>query len=201
MTLALWLADDSWRPLLQDDAAARALAWAALFEVLGPTWRRLARRTSRRSRGALDAEDVLQSIRVKCEHVKQRLIERQVRHRRDGRSPRDYFLVVARNCCRDLLSQDRRRPAVAGCPDPLAHVAAAAPARDSDGGRAARLSACLGWLEEKDRLIVLRHVQGGEPFAVIAADLGMTAVAVRQRYHRAIERLKGWVEEGDERGR
>jgi RNA polymerase sigma factor (sigma-70 family) len=52
------------------------------------------------------------------------------------------------------------------------------------------LSVCLDRLKETDRVIIVRHFWLGENHREIAGELGMNHGQVRQRFIRALSRLK-----------
>ena len=109
------------------------------------------------------------------------------RRLKDLREPdrlRPWLLSIAANEARQIARSRRRRT--------VREIAVADPTRPPDVDHAARidLADALGRLDPKDRAIVgLRYV-GGFESAEIGRALGMTAVGVRVRLHRLLERLR-----------
>lgn len=71
-------------------------------------------------------------------------------------------------------------------------LADASPAPDLNYSRevAAALRECIAALPEEQRVVVVRKVINGEPFAAIADDLGISTDACKMRLSRAIAKLR-----------
>jgi RNA polymerase sigma factor (sigma-70 family) len=109
------------------------------------------------------------------------------RRLRDLREPdrlRPWLMSVAANEARQMARSRRRRT--------VREIAVTDPARPRDIDHAARidLADALARLDPKDRAIVGLRFIGGFESAEIGRAMGMTAVGVRVRLHRLLERLR-----------
>jgi RNA polymerase sigma factor (sigma-70 family) len=109
---------------------------------------------------------------------------RRLNDLRDPERLRPWLMSIAANEARQIARSRRRRT--------VREIVVADPTRPRDTDHAAMidLADALGRLDPKDRAIVgLRYVAGFES-AEIGRAMGMTAVGVRVRLHRLLERLR-----------
>jgi RNA polymerase sigma-70 factor, ECF subfamily len=103
---------------------------------------------------------------------------------RDPDRLRPWLMSIAANEARQIARSRRRRS--------VREIAVADPARPSSTDHAAMidLADAVGRLDPKDRAIVGLRFIGGFESAEIGRAMGMTAVGVRVRLHRLLERLR-----------
>ena len=103
---------------------------------------------------------------------------------RDPDRLRPWLMSIAANEARQIARSRRRRT--------VREIGVTDPTRPPDIDHAARidLADALGRLDPKDRAIVGLRFIGGFESAEIGRAMGMTAVGVRVRLHRLLERLR-----------
>ena len=108
---------------------------------------------------------------------------------------RPWLAAVAKNKATDWLRS--RRPTVPleeDATDPSPTPEEAAELRD----RSARLWAAVETLDEPDRTLFIRYYYEEDKLKTVAAELGMTQTAAKQRLFRGRKALKAALQEGDE---
>ena len=108
---------------------------------------------------------------------------------------RPWLAAVARNRATDWLR--RQRPSVPipeDAPDPAPGPEELAQRRD----QSARLWAAVEALEEPDRTLFIRYYYEGDKLKTIAAELGLTQTAAKQRLFRGRKALKAALRKGVE---
>ena len=149
-------------------------ASAAAASSLGPLLRSVAWRMLRDESAA---EDAVQEAMIRARHAIGGLeTETQVRA---------YLITVVRNVCRDELRRQRRRAAVA-----RADLDGAVASVESAVDDRLLLDEILARLSAPERRLVVDRIRDGVPYAELAADLGVSSLAVRKRVHRALRRAR-----------
>jgi RNA polymerase sigma-70 factor (ECF subfamily) len=174
-----------WAGWMEAAQAGDRAAYEALLGELAS----VARRFLLRRLGAVDfVEDVVQEVLLSVHRG---------RHTWDPRRPfRAWFFAIVRHRCIDQLRR-RRAATPEGERVPVETLAqdgdADAMGRDplADGVDAANL---LARLAAPQRRVLELTVFQGLPAAEAGRRLGLSAVAVRVRRHRALARLRGWLE-------
>jgi len=109
---------------------------------------------------------------------------RRLNDLRDPERLRPWLMSIAANEARQIARSRRRRT--------VREIVVADPTRPPNVDHAAMidLADALGRLEPRDRAIVALRYVGGFESAEIGRAMGMTAVGVRVRLHRLLERLR-----------
>ena len=108
---------------------------------------------------------------------------------------RPWLAAVAKNKATDWLR--RQRPSVPipeDAPDPAPGPEELAQRRD----RSARLWAAVDAMDEPDRTLFIRYYYEEDKLKTIAAELGLTQTAAKQRLFRGRKALKAALQEGVE---
>lgn len=114
-----------------------------------------------------------------------------------GRDPeqglRPWLAAVARNKATDWLRRSRPTvPIPDNAPDPAPGPEELAQRRE----QSARLWAAVDGLDEPDRTLFLRYYYEGDKLKTIAAELGLSQTAAKQRLFRGRKALKATLQEG-----
>jgi RNA polymerase sigma-70 factor, ECF subfamily len=105
---------------------------------------------------------------------------------------KSYLFTIARNLyLQELRGRDRRRE----LPEEVAAAGADPERRASGRASLAAVLAALERLPEIDRSALLMRAQDAMPYDEIARALGISAVAVRVKVHRARLKLANWFPE------
>lgn len=108
---------------------------------------------------------------------------------------RPWLAVVAKNKANDWLRRVRpAAPIPEDAPDPSPGPEELAQRRD----QSARLWAAVDALGEPDRTLFLRYYYEGDKLKTIAAELGLSQTAAKQRLFRGRKTLKAALQEGVE---
>jgi RNA polymerase sigma factor (sigma-70 family) len=129
-----------------------------------------------------DAEDAAQEVFVRGYEVIETL--------RDDESFASWLGQIARNRCRDLRRGRTRRPE--SRLTTVVEVAVTAPADEF-----ADLRAALSRLPEEHRLPLLLYYYDGKDTHALAREMGLTQGGACARLHRARQRLRQLLEEGE----
>lgn len=108
---------------------------------------------------------------------------------------RPWLAAVAKNKATDFLRRSRpSAPIPEDAPDPSPGPEELAQRRD----QSARLWAAVDGLEEPDRTLFVRYYYEGDKLKTIAAELGLSQTAAKQRLFRGRKALKAALQEGAE---
>ena len=108
---------------------------------------------------------------------------------------RPWLAAVAKNRATDFLRRSRpSAPIPEDAPDPSPGPEELAQRRD----QSARLWAAVDGLEEPDRTLFVRYYYEGDKLKTIAAELGLSQTAAKQRLFRGRKALKAALQEGAE---
>ena len=108
---------------------------------------------------------------------------------------RPWLAAVAKNKATDFLRRSRpSAPIPEDAPDPSPGPEELAQRRD----QSARLWAAVDGLEEPDRTLFVRYYYEGDKLKTIAAELGLSETAAKQRLFRGRKALKAALQEGVE---
>ena len=106
---------------------------------------------------------------------------------------RPWLAAVARNKATDWLRRCRpTAPIPDNAPDPAPGPEELAQRRD----QSARLWAAVDALDEPDRTLFVRYYYEGDKLKTIAAELGLSETAAKQRLFRGRKALKATLQEG-----
>lgn len=161
---------------LDDLAAGRPEAFAALYDRLGPA---LYRTAAAWLGSRPDAEDAVQEVFAGLVRARQSL-----RYVADLRA---YLFASLRRVAGRIARRRRRLPAaslrvVAEPPVPAA--------RPTDLDLSSRLERALAALPAEQREVIALKIDGGLTFAQIAAVVGISANTAASRYRYALEKLR-----------
>ena len=108
---------------------------------------------------------------------------------------RPWLAAVAKNKATDFLRRSRpSAPIPEDAPDPSPGPEELAQRRD----QSARLWAAVDGLDEPDRTLFVRYYYEGDKLKTIAAELGLSQTAAKQRLFRGRKALKAALQEGAE---
>lgn len=108
---------------------------------------------------------------------------------------RPWLAVVAKNKAADFLRRSRpSAPIPEDAPDPSPGPEELAQRRD----QSARLWAAVDGLDEPDRTLFVRYYYEGDKLKTIAAELGLSQTAAKQRLFRGRKALRAVLQEGAE---
>lgn len=109
---------------------------------------------------------------------------------------RPWLATVAKNKAADWLRRSRpSAPIPEDAPDPSPGPEELAQRRD----QSARLWAAVDALNEPDRTLFVRYYYEGDKLKTVAADLGLSQTAAKQRLFRGRKTLKAALQEGAKR--
>ena len=108
---------------------------------------------------------------------------------------RPWLAAVAKNKATDFLRRSRpSAPIPEDAPDPSPGPEELAQRRD----QSARLWAAVDGLDEPDRTLFVRYYYEGDKLKTVAAELGLSQTAAKQRLFRGRKALKAALQEGAE---
>ena len=138
-------------------------------------------------KNAQDAQDLTQDVYVQ-------VWDRAEQYRLTG-SPMGWLLAVCRNLCLMRLRREERHAALSE------EEWDAIPARECglDADERALLQGALAVLGEEERRIVLLHAVTGLKHREIAALLELPLPTVLSKYHRALKKMRSFLEGDDAR--
>ena len=138
-------------------------------------------------KNAHDAQDLTQDVYVQ-------VWDRAGQYRPTG-SPMGWLLAVCRNLCLMRLRREERRTALSE------EEWDAIPAQECglDADERALLQQALAGLGEEERRIVLLHAVTGMKHREIAALLELPLPTVLSKYHRALKKMRAYLEGDDAR--
>ncbi len=127
-----------------------------------------------------DAEDAMQETFLK--------VVQRIDTYREGGNARSWLLSIARNAAIDTL---RKRKTSVSVEDPSVLEECA---YREDPAQKLALNEALMMLSQTDREIVVQRAVWGMRFGEIASLLGMQKSVVEKRYHRALAKLKSFLD-------
>ena len=127
-----------------------------------------------------DAEDALQETFVK--------VVQRIDTYREGGNARAWLLSITRNVAIDMV---RKRKTTVSVEDPTVLETVAS---YEDPAQKLSIDEALMRLSQTDREIVVQKAVWGMRFGEIAELVGMQKSAVEKRYHRALAKLKSYLE-------
>ena len=138
-------------------------------------------------KNAQDAQDLTQDVYVQ-------VWDRAEQYRLTG-SPMGWLLAVCRNLCLMRLRREERRAALSE------EEWDAIPARECglDADERALLQGALASLTDEERRVVLLHAVTGLKHREIAALLELPLPTVLSKYHRALKKMRSFLEGDDAR--
>ena len=138
-------------------------------------------------KNAQDAQDLTQDVYVQ-------VWDRAEQYRLTG-SPMGWLLAVCRNLCLMRLRREERHAALSE------EEWDAIPARECglDADERALLQGALANLADEERRIVLLHAVTGLKYREIAALLELPLPTVLSKYHRALKKMRSFLEGDDAR--
>jgi DNA-directed RNA polymerase specialized sigma24 family protein len=131
-----------------------------------------------------------------AEDLADRILDRVARKLEEGAViPKGSFGAYVRGVARMVYYESTRDPHVQAEDQVLEAVPAPAPAREESRAQAC-FDRCLGSLDDHDRRLVLKYYDTGKAKHVrssLAAEMGISATALRIRVHRLREQLEQCV--------
>ena len=129
-------------------------------------------------KNAYDAEDVMQNAYIRIYHSAQS-------YQANGK-PMAWILTIVKNLCLNVLKENKKTLPLADT-DYLR--------TDTSEEDRLVLVSCMELLDEEERQIVILHAVAGFKHREIAQYLSMKLSTVLSKYHRAMKKMKGRVQE------